>query len=30
MTLNGSSASVDYYQVPILGTATRLPVDDRA
>jgi Calcineurin-like phosphoesterase len=30
MTLSGSSASVDYYQVPILGTATRLPVDDKA
>jgi hypothetical protein len=30
MTLSGLSANVDYYQVPILGTATRLPVDDKA
>jgi hypothetical protein len=30
MTLSGSSANVDYYQVPMLGTATRLPVDDKA
>lgn len=30
MTLNGSSANVDHYQVPMLGTATRLPVDDKA
>ncbi len=29
MTLNGASANVDYYQVPILGTAARLPIDDR-
>jgi hypothetical protein len=29
MTLTGPSASVDYYQVPILGTAARLPVDDK-
>jgi hypothetical protein len=29
MTLNGSSANVDYYQVPILGTASKLPVIDR-
>jgi len=29
MTLNGSSANVDYYQVPMLGTATKLPVDDK-
>ena len=28
MTPNGASANVDYYQVPILGTAARLPVDD--
>jgi hypothetical protein len=28
MTLSGSSANVDYYQVPILGTATKLPVVD--
>jgi predicted phosphodiesterase len=28
MTLNGSSAGVDYYQVPLLGQATRLDVTD--
>ena len=28
MTLNGSSATVNYYQVPPLGTATQLPVSD--
>jgi Calcineurin-like phosphoesterase len=28
MTLSGASANVDYYQVPILGTATRLNVTD--
>jgi len=28
MTLNGASANVDYYQVPILGTAAKLPIDD--
>ena len=28
MTLTGVSASVEYYQVPIHGTATKLPVDD--
>jgi len=30
MTLNGASANVDYYQVPLLGTAVRLPVSDQA
>jgi hypothetical protein len=30
MTLKGASASVEYYQVPILGTASRLPVTDNA
>jgi hypothetical protein len=30
MTLNGPSATVDYYQVPVLGTASRLPVTDAA
>jgi hypothetical protein len=29
MTLNGASANVDYYQVPILGTAARLNVTDK-
>lgn len=29
MTLNGSSANVDYYQVPILGLASKLPVIDK-
>jgi hypothetical protein len=29
MTLNGASASVDYYEVPILGKAVRFPVDDK-
>ncbi len=28
MTLNGASANVEYYQVPILGTASKLPVTD--
>jgi hypothetical protein len=28
MTLNGASANVDYYQVPIQGTASRLNVTD--
>lgn len=28
LTLNGPSANVDYYQVPVLGTAARLPVTD--
>lgn len=28
MTLTGASANVDYFQVPILGTASRLPVPD--
>jgi hypothetical protein len=28
MTLKGASANVDYYQVPFLGTASRLPVTD--
>lgn len=28
MTLNGPSATVDYYEVPILGTAARLDVND--
>jgi hypothetical protein len=28
MTLNGASANVDYYQVPILGTAVKLAVTD--
>jgi hypothetical protein len=30
MTLKGPSANVDYYQVPVLGTASRLPVTDAA
>src|SRR4029077_12972961 len=30
MTLNGASANVDYYQVPVLGTAAKLPVTDNA
>lgn len=30
MTLNGASANVDYYQVPVLGTASKLPVTDGA
>ncbi len=30
MTLNGASANVDYYQVPILGTALKLSVTDSA
>jgi hypothetical protein len=29
MTLTGPSVTVDYYQVPLLGTASRLPVDDK-
>jgi len=29
MTLTGSSATVDYYLVPFLRTASRLPVDDK-
>lgn len=29
MTLTGATANVDYYQVPILGTAARLDVNDR-
>lgn len=29
LTLDGASATVDYYQVPILGTASRLPVSDQ-
>ena len=29
MTLNGASANVDYYEVPILGTAVRFPVEDK-
>jgi hypothetical protein len=29
MTLAGASANVDYYEVPILGTAVRFPVDDK-
>lgn len=29
MTLNGASANVDYYQVPLLGTAAKLPVSDQ-
>src|SRR5947209_8599712 len=29
MTLSGASANVDYYQVPILQPAVRLPVTDR-
>jgi hypothetical protein len=28
MTLNGSAATVAYYQVPPLGTATQFPVSD--
>lgn len=28
MTLNGASANVEYYRVPILGTATKLAVTD--
>ena len=28
MTLDGSSANVDYYQVPVLGTASKLSVSD--
>jgi hypothetical protein len=28
MTLNGSAATVNYYQVPPLGTATQFPVSD--
>jgi len=28
MTLNGASATVDYYQVPLLGKATKFPVSD--
>lgn len=28
MTLKNASGNVDYYQVPVLGTASRLPVDD--
>ncbi|MGA7929389.1 MAG: hypothetical protein WCA20_25735 [Candidatus Sulfotelmatobacter sp.] len=30
MTLNGASAKVDYYQVPVLGTASKLAVTDNA
>jgi hypothetical protein len=30
MTLMGATANVDYYQVPVLGTATRLDVTDKA
>lgn len=30
MTLNGSSANVDYYEVPILATASRLAISDSA
>ncbi len=30
MTLNGASANIDYYQVPVLGTASRLTVMDSA
>jgi hypothetical protein len=30
MTLDGSSASVKYYQVPVLGTASELLVTDSA
>jgi hypothetical protein len=30
MTLNGASANVDYYQVPILGMASKLAVADSA
>lgn len=29
MTLNGASATVEYYQVPLLGTAAKLPVSDQ-
>jgi hypothetical protein len=29
MTLTGATANVDYYQVPILGAATRLDVTDK-
>ncbi len=29
MTLNGASATVDYYQVPLLGMAAKLPVSDQ-
>jgi hypothetical protein len=29
MTLTGASANVDYYQVPLLGTASRLAVNDQ-
>jgi hypothetical protein len=29
MTLTGPSANVDYYQVPLLGTAAKLPVNDQ-
>ena len=28
ITLNGPAATVDYYQVPIMGTATKFPVSD--
>jgi hypothetical protein len=30
MTLSGASANVDYYQVPVLGTAQQLLVGDAA
>jgi hypothetical protein len=30
MTLSGSSANVDYYQVPVLGTAQKLLISDAA
>ena len=30
MTLNAASANVEYYQVPVLGTASKLPVTDSA
>jgi hypothetical protein len=30
MTLNGASANVDYYQIPVLGTASKLAVTDSA
>jgi hypothetical protein len=29
MTLTGPFSTVDYYQVPLLGTASRLLVDDK-
>jgi hypothetical protein len=30
MTLTGATANVDYYQVPVLGTAAKFPVTDNA